>query len=149
MAESHRIRLAQFADAAEIARLNIELGYSASAEEIGARLRFMLASADFVVAVAAGHDSQLLGWTVAERRLSLESGEKAEITGLVVGATARRTGVGTALVAAAEQWAAKQGLKAICVRSNITRTESHPFYQSQGYVRKKTQHTYEKQLASV
>jgi GNAT superfamily N-acetyltransferase len=149
MAETSQIRPARLTDAAEIARLNVELGYAASAEEIGARLTVLLASADHFVAVAAAHGSHLLGWTVAERRLSLESGEKAEITGLVVGATARRTGVGRALVAAAEQWAATQGQRTICVRSNIIRAESHPFYQSLGYVRKKTQHIYEKPLSSI
>jgi GNAT superfamily N-acetyltransferase len=83
---------------------------------------------------------------VVERRVSLESGEAAEITGLVVAASARRTGVGKALVSSAEQWTARQGLTAIRVRSNITRAESHPFYERLGFLRKKTQHTYEKPL---
>lgn len=74
----------------------------------------------------------------------LESGERAELVGLVVRSDARRIGVGKALVLAAEHWASAQGLQTITVRSNIVRAESHPFYESIGYVRKKTQHTYAK-----
>ncbi|MGA7877972.1 MAG: GNAT family N-acetyltransferase [Desulfoferrobacter sp.] len=146
MGESHQIRVAQLTDATEIARLTIELGYPVSIEEISSRLPTLLSSVNHFAAVAAGQDSQLLGWALVEHRLLLESGDKAELTGLVVCTSARRTGVGKALVSAVEQWAAKQGLSSICVRSNITRSESHPFYQGLGYIRKKTQHFYEKQL---
>ena len=87
-----------------------------------------------------------MGWAVAERRLSLESGERAELTGLVVSASARRMGIGRSLVTAAEQWGSEQGLESMYVRSNIARQESHPFYLDLGYHLKKTQHTYEKPL---
>ena len=147
--QPHQIRVAQLADAEEIARLNVDLGYSASVEEIKSRLAVLLSSANYFVAVIPGKDSKLLGWAVVERRVMLESGIQAEITGLVVDASARRAGVGKGLVLAVEQWAAKQGLPEICVRSNIIRVESHPFYQRLGYVLKKTQHIYEKPLSSL
>jgi GNAT superfamily N-acetyltransferase len=91
----------------------------------------------------------LLGWIAATVRLGLETGEKAEITGLVVGAAARRAGVGRALVGAVEAWAAQQGMGVIAVRSNVLRSESHPFYQNLGYRQRKTQHYYEKTLARL
>jgi GNAT superfamily N-acetyltransferase len=140
------IRAARSADAAEIAALSVELGYPATAQEISSRLSALLALADRFVAVAVGPDSALVGWVAAERRLLLESGERAELVGLVVASAARRTGIGAALVAAAERWAARQGLGSMVVRSNVVRAESHPFYESLGYTRKKTQHTYEKRL---
>jgi hypothetical protein len=46
------------------------------------------------------------------------------------------------LVAAAESWAARLGLSDVVVRSNVTRAESHPFYERLGYARTKTQHVY-------
>jgi GNAT superfamily N-acetyltransferase len=149
MEESYEIRPAQFSDGAEIARLSIELGYPATREEIVSRLPALLASASHFVIVAAGPDSQLLGWLVVELRILLQAGEKAEITGLVVSTSARRAGVGKSLVSAAEHWSACQGLASICVRSNVVRPESHPFYGKLAYVRKKTQHFYEKRLTSV
>ena len=77
----------------------------------------------------------------------LESGERAEIVGLIVTSSARRSGTGLALVKAAEKWAVEQGMPSISVRSNVARVESHPFYERLGYVRTKTQHAYAKQLA--
>jgi len=141
------VRPARPDDATEITRLSVELGYPASLAAITANLATLLASARYLVSVA-DQGSRLLGWAVVERRLSLESGERAELTGLVVSASVRRTGIGKALVSAAEQWGSEQGLTSIYVRSNVARQESHPFYLGLGYARKKTQHTYEKRLAS-
>lgn len=134
-------------DAEEVTRLSVELGYPASLEAVAANLSALLASARYLVTVAA-QGSRLLGWAVVERRFSLESGERAELTGLVVGVSDRRRGIGKALVSAAERWGVEQGLGSIYVRSNVSREESHPFYLGLGYSRKKTQHTYEKQFDS-
>lgn len=145
MNESSQIRRAVVADAAQIARLAAELGYPATVSEISLRLSALLPSPAQFIAVAERAGS-LLGWVAAERRLLLESGEKIEIVGLVVGANERRSGLGKSLVTAIEQWAATQKISVITVRSNVVRTESHPFYERIGYKRKKTQHAYEKQL---
>ena len=132
-------------DAAEIARLSTELGYPVSPHEIAGRLAILLSSPLHFVSVAR-EGSCLLGWIAAEQRLSLESGEKAELTGLVVDPSARRQGIGKLLVSAAERWAAGRGLRKVTVRSNIARKESHPFYESLGYARLKTAHAYMKTL---
>jgi GNAT superfamily N-acetyltransferase len=116
MSGSPRIRPARFDDSAEIARLAGELGYPATVEEIRLTLKGLLESSKYAVAVACGDGNRLTGWIVVERRVFLESGEKAEITGLVVSAPARRAGIGKALVAYAEQWTARQGLASIRVR---------------------------------
>ena len=140
------IRSATLSDAAAIAALSGELGYPASAQEMSVRLAVLLPQAAQFVAVAATPAGDVVAWIAAERRLLLEYGEKAEIVGLVVGAAARRTGVGKALVRAVEQWAREQGLAIVSVRSNAARVESHPFYERLGFVRIKTQHSYEKSL---
>lgn len=149
MNDFYRIRPAHIDDSAEIARLSGELGYPGTTEEIRFNLQKFLESSKCFVVVACGEGNQLSGWIVVERRISLESGEKAEITGLVVTASARRAGIGKALVSSAEHWTILQGLPAIRVRSNTTRPESHPFYERLGYTRMKTQHTYEKSLSAT
>ena len=60
----------------------------------------------------------------------------------------RGLGVGRLLVTAVEQWAWERGLDQMAVRSNVARSESHPFYERLGYVRAKTQHAYRKRLAA-
>jgi len=143
-----KVRRATPADADEMARLSDELGYPAQPEQMQARLALLLPQARQFIAVAASEHA-LYGWISVERRLLIEYGERVEIVGLVVDARVRRSGVGKALVAAAEDWARAQGVDAITVRSNVARAESHPFYEHLGFVRRKTQHNYAKMLAKA
>ena len=139
------IRAARPADAAEMARLAGELGYPASADAMKERLAALLPDVGQRIAVAADGEC-LLAWIHVQRGLTLDIGPRAEIVGLVVDATARRHGLGRRLVAAAEDWARAQGLAALMVRSNVARDVSHPFYESIGFARVKTQHVYTKRL---
>lgn len=142
------IRPALVADAVSIARLATELGYPTSHEQAVRRLEVLTRRDSHFIAVAE-LSSGVVGWVAAERRLLLESGERAEIVGLVVASHSRRSGVGAALVRAAETWAIAHGLSAIGVRSNVARTAAHPFYEKLGYARTKTQHAYSKNLTAV
>jgi predicted N-acetyltransferase YhbS len=139
------IRPARIDDAVDIARLATELGYPSSEVEIRTRIERLLHS-DTYFLVVAERESTIVGWIAAERRLLLESGERADISGLIVTEPARRSGTGQALVRAAEEWARRQGLNRMVVRSSVSRLESHPFYERLGYVRAKTQHAYTKRL---
>lgn len=136
------IRNATSADAAEIARLSTQLGYPASVDTFAMRLHKLLDSPRHAVLVATIDGDRLGGYVATEQRMSLELGERVEIVALVVDSDARRAGVGKALVAAAEQWAIESGTPHVFLRSNILRQESHPFYESIGYTRTKTQHAY-------
>ncbi|WP_158884707.1 GNAT family N-acetyltransferase [Rhodanobacter sp. L36] len=139
------LRPARIDDAAEIARLASELCYPAVASDMASRLSCILTMPAHRVVVFDGGDA-LFGWIAIEHRLTLESGERVEIVGLVVSASARQGGVGRLLVGEAERWARSLGLDTITVRSNIARDASHPFYERLGYVRRKTQHVYHKAL---
>jgi predicted N-acetyltransferase YhbS len=140
------VRPARLEDAAEIANLSTELGYPTSEGEMKRRMEKLLQSVAYFLAVAE-QESRVIGWVAAERRLLLESGERADIVGLIVTKNAQRSGTGLALVHAAEAWAIQQGMRTMAVRSSVARLESHPFYERLGYVRAKTQHAYLKQLA--
>jgi GNAT superfamily N-acetyltransferase len=137
------LRRAQATDGAEMARLAGELGYPMSSAEMTRRLTVILPNERHYVAVAASGE-RLLGWMHVEHRFSLEGGDRAELMGLVVDSTARRQGVGGALLDHAETWTLAQGMSSLTVRSNAARELSHPFYESLGYSRSKTQHVYTK-----
>ena len=143
--KKRKLRSAELSDASEIARLNGEFGYSACSESAETNLLAMISSENHAVIVCEESAGHVLGWVVVEKRISLETGEKAEITGLIVDPVARREGIGKALVLAAEQWAQEKGLYKTVARSNVTRAESHRFYKDLAYVRGKTQHYYSKQ----
>ncbi|OOG46781.1 GNAT family N-acetyltransferase [Rhodanobacter sp. C01] len=146
MRDASCLRRACAEDAAEIARLAGELGYPAETQTMTVRLAALLPQPQQHVMVAQADDGRLLGWIAVERRLTLESGERIEIVGLVVDTAARGSGIGHVLVSDAEHWARQQGFDAIWVRSNVTRFQSHPFYQRLVYVHRKTQHAYTKLL---
>ena len=89
-------------DAAEIARLATLLGYPVSTEEMARRLHILLLSPAYFIVVAEVA-SGLAGWVAAEKRVLLESGERAELVGLIVDPESRRSGMGRALVRAARR----------------------------------------------
>jgi GNAT superfamily N-acetyltransferase len=153
VSEAREIRAARAADAAEIARLADLLGYPSDVAGVLARLERIAGSADHWVAVAAAsalvlpaEPRPLGGWMHVARRFTLESGEFAELVGLVVDAPSRRGGVGSRLVAEAERWARVQRLGRLTVRSNAARVEPHGFYAALGYTHVKSQHVYSKLL---
>ena len=141
------IRAAGVTDAAELARLSAQLGYPCEPAAMRQRLERLTARADHAVLVASIDAGALLaGWVHVGAGLWLESGECAEILGLVVDTAARRGGVGRRLIGAAEQWSRAAGFERIVVRSNAVRPEAHAFYPSLGYALEKTQRVYGKAL---
>lgn len=81
-------------------------------------------------------------------RVQLEDGAFAELAGLVVDESVRGSGVGAALLAAAEDWARAQGFASMRVRSNVIRERAHRFYEREGYARIKAQAVFRKPLAA-
>jgi len=139
------LRLADPTDAAAIADLCGELGYTATVAEVTERLQRLATSPNDRCWVAES-DGVVVGWLQAHVAEILESGLRLEIAGLVVSKKARRSGVGRMLVVEAERWATTLDASAVVVRSNVAREESHRFYPALGYVRTKTQHVYVKRL---
>jgi len=140
------IRRAAGQDAPRLAELSGVLGYPAAAAELGVRLERLLASSQDIVLVAESATGVTVGWLHGAEQELLESGRRCEILGLVIDPEHRGQGIGRRLVAAVEAWARARDLKQMTVRSNVVRTESHPFYERLGYARAKTQHAYRKRL---
>lgn len=139
------IRDAIDSDATAIAGLVAELGYEAGQEEVQSRLARLKGRDDQMVVVAI-KENRIVGWIQAHASEVLESGFRAEIVGLVVSQSFRRSGVGRSLVSRAEQWAVEIGAAVLVVRSNTKRVESHSFYPVLGFTLSKTQAVYRKYL---
>jgi GNAT superfamily N-acetyltransferase len=144
-----KIRAPRPGDAPRLATLSTELGYPTSAGDIAARLGRLLERGDHCLRVAESSTGEVIGWIQAEERHVLEAGTWCEIVGLVVAGAHRGRGAGRALVAEIEAWARGRGLRTVKVRSNVTRAESHPFYQRLGYTHAKTQHLYLKPVRAA
>jgi len=134
---------ASIENATEISHLTNELGYAKNEVKTKEWLNYLLNSENHFVLVALDNSKQVCGWAVIEKRISLESGFKAEITGLIVGKEYRRFGIGQQLVSMAISWAKNLQLTRVVVRSNVQREESHEFYKNIGFKFKKSAHNYE------
>ena len=134
------------ADAPAVAALSTQLSDPIPAATVLERLDSFRFSEDHGCYVAE-QDGVVLGWIDVFRVHMLISPRFcAEVGGLVVDTEARRQGVGRALMAQAEVWAAEQGYAEVRLRSGLHRTEAHEFYQSIGYALTKTSHMFRKSL---
>ncbi|GAA1161623.1 GNAT family N-acetyltransferase [Kribbella jejuensis] len=129
------IRPAEPTDTAAVNELLHELGYPQDdPDATTARLKSWADDPAGAVFVAdAGGNLLGLVAVYVEPFIQLP-GSSARIVALVVSDRARRQGVATELMGAAESFAVQQG----CVRFEVTssnyRTEAHKFYESRGYV---------------
>lgn len=140
------IRVAMSADAEELAKLSGQLGYPADPASVLRRLDGVTAHQAGVVLVAIDRQGGLGGFAHVEPRRPLIAEPFAELAALVVSEAARGQRIGSALLAAAEAWAREQGFADMRVRSNILRERAHRFYLREGYVEKKRQAIFLKQL---
>jgi GNAT superfamily N-acetyltransferase len=88
--------------------------------------------------------ARAVGFIAVEMRDELADCEGAEILALVVDENERGSGIGAALLGAAEEWANERDAKRIRVRSNVIRTDAHRFYEREGYAPVKDQRVFEK-----
>ena len=115
-----------------LAHLAGQLGYPSSLEQVLQRLTSICSRRDHAVLVAEDDDN-IVGWVHVFGAERLESEPCAEIGGLVIDESQRGRGWGTALLEAAENWAAAQDYPTVRIRSNIIRQQAHQFYEKRGY----------------
>lgn len=127
------VRPATPADAAALAPLLEALGYPAAPASVAARLERMAAfgaAAAFVAVV----DGAPVGLVTAHAFPSVHADPPAAwLTTLVVASGARRRGVASHLVRAAEAWASGRGAVRISVTSGAHRAGAHAFYEGLAY----------------
>ena len=128
-----RIRDADRADAAAIARLLGQLGYPADAEEIPRRLaRLQRSGADrlFVAEI----DGEVVGLAGIHVAPSVEyDADAAKVSAIVVDERFRRRGVGRALLEAVEEEARARGCGLVFLTTAERRKEAHEFYRGLGW----------------
>ena len=142
MVKNLNIREAKKSDVVTLAKLSGELGYPTTMEEMENRFNKLLSKNENCIYVA--ELDSVVGWIHVSVFQTLESNAYAEICGLVVAETFRGSGIGSQLVAKAENWARVLGFSKIRVRTNILRRETRKFYRKLGFQVQKTQEVFDK-----
>ena len=129
------IRIATISDAAEIARQLTLLGHPTSAQDIANRWENWTAEGNSCF-VAQKSDGTLAGVITLHKMHVLHRPRPVgRITALVVDDTLRGTGLGRALVEAAEKSLAHGGCGLLELTSNARRLPAHAFYEHLEYER--------------
>jgi GNAT superfamily N-acetyltransferase len=140
------IREATAQDCQALAKLAMQLGYNASAEQIAERLHAARQSDEHRVLVAQDPSGEIAGWIGLYVCRPITSDPRVEISGLVVDEAKRSRQVGALLLKSAEAWARAKGFCAIGLHCNVVRERAHLFYERNGYRVAKTQNVFEKKL---
>ena len=139
------IRLLQSSDQRAASNLLGQLGYDISPAELASRINRVLANpAHF--AVVAEEGGKIHGLVHAYERPALEKAYEVVLQSLVVDRGARKRGIGTALMTAAEAWAKSRGITQIALHTRIDRDDTRSFYQHIGYNLTATSHLMTKPL---
>jgi ribosomal protein S18 acetylase RimI-like enzyme len=130
-----RIRDAELDDAAELAALMCELGYETKRTEMETRLKLILSNPGYKTFVAT-MDGCICGMIGTLTYPSYEHNDASgRILVLVTASTARRRGIGRALIATVEKDFAQRGIRRVSLDTRLTREDAHTFYESLGYER--------------
>jgi GNAT superfamily N-acetyltransferase len=132
-------------DAMDVAVLAEQLGYPCAPQDVQARIALFAAGPAEQLRVAR-IGQRVVGWVHFQLRFSLTTGPRVEISQIVVDQAMRGKGIGSKLLAMAEEWGRAQGLKKIRLASQVKRTATHRLYVRLGYTIDKTSHVFSKPL---
>jgi GNAT superfamily N-acetyltransferase len=129
------IREAKSTDAPELATLMCELGYQTTRAEMQTRLQSILKNPAYETFVAE-MNGELCGMIGLHCYASYNHNDPSgRIVAMVVSTTARRRGVGRALIRAAEEYFAKRKISRVTLTTRFERESAHRFYEKLGYAR--------------
>ena len=128
-----KIRDARLGDAPQLATLMCELGYETTSAEMRQRLQSILSDKGFRTFVAE-IDDQVCGMIGTLTHDSHEHNDlSGKIVALVVSKKQRRSGIGRALIAAAENDFATKKVMRVSLTTRFTRENAHQFYEALDY----------------
>lgn len=129
---SIKISLLSEADLDDAQRLMRDLGYEIEIAELAKRFHAVRAYDDHAI-FTARIDGEVLGIVHIYQRAALEKPVEAYVQSFVVSAAKQRTGIGHALMQAAEDWAQARCLHSISLHTSQHREGALAFYTREGF----------------
>lgn len=142
-----KIRPVTASDTGALQPLLEQLGYAVSEAEIKKRIARLVLSGEHCLVLAGGEDGAPLALLHVYGRPALEKPPEAVVQALVVRDEARGRGIGQAMMAYAEDWAAAHGYRHVSLSSQVERDGAHEFYRRLGYSRYATSHHFRKTIS--
>lgn len=128
-----KIRVSNLNDSPAIASLITQLGYPTSPGQMRTRLEAILDQPEYRSFVAE-RNGEVVGFVGLGIEFFYErDGLCGRLLALVVDERFRGTGIGKALVQAAEKWFAGQDVGTVMLTSRYIRQDAHRFYKRLGY----------------
>ena len=146
--EAPRIRDVVVGDGAAIKPLLDQLGYALDVSEIERRIARVAGAGGHCLVLAEDEAGIPMALLHVYGREALEKPPEAVVQALVVRDGLRGRGLGRAMMARAEEWAAAQGYRHIALSSQTSRDGAHAFYQGLGYALYATSHQFRKKIPS-
>ena len=136
------IRPLESTDADAVSALLPDLGYDATAEQVGRRLAALREWPDQDAFVAVIDDA-IVGLCHVQGVRLLASEGYCEIQALVVSEARQGRGIGRQLVAHACEWAFARGYARVRLRSGTHRVQAHAFYERIGFEKARASFAFE------
>jgi GNAT superfamily N-acetyltransferase len=140
-----KVRSPRSEDYTRLAELAGQLGYLSTETEVAKRIAGFEDSQEYAAFVAEVR-GEVVGWIGVFIYRCMEADARAEVNGFIVDERLRSHGIGSKLLARAEQWARERGCGTIGMKSNVIRERAHAFYERLGYKHVKTQKAFRKDL---
>ena len=116
-----------------MAGLATQLGYASDKAQVTARLTHLQGHPD-IRALVAESEGKVLGFIgLMVFPAFHRDGLHGYVTALVVDERERGSGIGAALLKAAEAWFAERGVKRVNLTTALHREDAHGFYEKRGY----------------
>jgi len=144
--ESLRVRDVVAGDGVAIKPLLRQLGYALETAEIERRIARVAGAAGHCLVMAEDEAGLPIALLHVYGRDALEKPPEAVVQALVVRDGSRGRGIGRAMMALAERWAAAQGYRHVALSSQTSRDHAHAFYRRLGYGLYGTSHQFRKAL---
>lgn len=144
--DSIEIRSVTMQDAVHLCRIaKEEMGYSCTVESMKERILKLQPQREEVLVAVIG--DQTVGFIHMEIYQPVYLEPMVNLLGLAVTKAHQHSGIGTALLNAAEAWARKQGITTMRLNSGKEREDAHRFYEHLGYHKSKKQFRFIKKLS--
>ena len=128
-----KIRTMKTGDLPAVAILCGELGYGDRADSLAGRFPALARDPDHGLYVAVDDAGGVVGFIHVSARRTLHTDAAAQVLAMAVAEKRRRQGIGSALLAEAEAWAAERGLASVMLYSADRHHDAHGFYAALGY----------------